>query len=149
MRLQRANYGHQHDIIRGLDLLTFGSESTYEGPEVGNVYWILWHEGEAAGYCSIRPLRESSYDPHHASTAFLSRAVVLPHARGQGLQRRMIRARVKWAVEEGYERVVTTLDWDNIPSLRNLVKEGFVPYVPFYDWTESDGGGCLFLEKVL
>lgn len=59
---------------------------------------------------------------------YLHRAGVLPEYRGQNIQRRFIRARVRWARQMGARRVVTYTSLDNEPSARNLQKSGFFLY---------------------
>jgi GNAT superfamily N-acetyltransferase len=113
-------------LIRSLEDRAMPNEG-FEGPEDGNIYWLVRNcdTNVPVGYCSIRP---TQFDPKH--TAFLSRAAVLPSARGKGLQRRMIRVRVAWAKRHGYTRLVTYASTLNPPSIMNLMREGFKPYVP-------------------
>ena len=54
---------------------------------------------------------------------WLGGAAVLPHARGQGIQRSLIAERVRFAVERGAEIVMATADPDS-PSERNLSAMG-------------------------
>ena len=105
--------------------------SPFETPEDGNVYWVLWQAGEPLGFCSVR----ASIIP---GCAFLSRAGVLPGARGNNYQRRMIRARVAWAREEGYASAISWAHATNVPSLRSLVREGFLPWTPPVALDDSD-----------
>jgi MOSC domain-containing protein YiiM/GNAT superfamily N-acetyltransferase len=55
--------------------------------------------------------------------AWLGGAAVLPHARGQGVQRSLIAERVTFAVERGAEIVMASADPDS-PSERNLQSMG-------------------------
>lgn len=55
----------------------------------------------------------------------LTRAVVSVRARGQGLQQRLIKARVRWARSLGASRVWTYTHIDNPKSSGNLCKAGF------------------------
>jgi GNAT superfamily N-acetyltransferase len=147
MHLQRVDYHEHSDTIEALDSLLFGPDAPKEGPDLGNEYWILWdEEGEAAGFCSVRPLRSTSYEPDWEKTAFLSRAGLLPHARGKGLQRRMLQIRQRWARDEGFTRITTYVALDNVPSARNLVKSGFTIYRPVGLWGGLD---VIYFEKEL
>lgn len=65
---------------------------------------------------------------------FLSRAGVFPWLSGRGLQRRMIRTRIKWAKKIGARYVVTYTTYDNHLSICNLIKCGFRFYVPEWKW---------------
>lgn len=50
---------------------------------------------------------------------------VVPRYRGQGLQRRLIRARVDHVIAKGGKRVLAWVNPTNSYSLNNLVAEGF------------------------
>ncbi len=142
MRMARtSNFG----LALSLDAILF-PDSFRELPEAGNKYWLAWNEeGEPVGYASARRLREESREPRWRETAFLSRVGVLASARKGGLQRRFIRARVRWARRHGLKRVVTYTAWGNVWSARALVREQFLPYSPDYHWA----GDVLYLEREL
>lgn len=53
--------------------------------------------------------------------------VVSPHARGRGLQQRLIRARVAWARKQGAQTLETYASIENTASLVSLLKCGFRP----------------------
>lgn len=56
---------------------------------------------------------------------FLSRACVDPAYRGQGIQKRLIRARVRRARKLGCPRVVTYTHPGNVASINSLIACGF------------------------
>ncbi len=85
-------------------------------------------DGTPVAYCSARVLTDEY------QTTFLSSAGVLPCARGHRLQRRMIKARVRWARMKGCKAVVTYTVYDNHASITNLLKQGFKFYHPNYPW---------------
>ena len=60
----------------------------------------------------------------------MHRAGVRPDARGQGLQRRLIRARVAYAKREGFPEVWTYTSNYNVASSNNLIREGFTLWAP-------------------
>jgi GNAT superfamily N-acetyltransferase len=62
---------------------------------------------------------------------YLRRAGVLPSARKNGLQKRLIQARVRFAqtYRPDYPIITYTVH-DNVPSQRALVSCGFVPFSP-------------------
>lgn len=66
--------------------------------------------------------------------AYLTRAGVTPSARGHGLQRRLIRARVRWAREQGARGVYTYTSREGIYSANNLIREGFTLWTPARPW---------------
>ncbi len=56
---------------------------------------------------------------------FLSRAAVVARYQGFGVQRAMIKARLRWAKREGAPTVVTYTDLHAYPSIINLLRCGF------------------------
>jgi GNAT superfamily N-acetyltransferase len=72
-----------------------------------------------------------------ANAWYLRRAGVIKAARGQGLQKRLILARIKFAMKyrPDYSVIAYTVH-DNIPSQRSLIDCGFKTFVP----TELYGG---------
>jgi hypothetical protein len=70
--------------------------------------------------------------------AFLSRSAVAFRVRGRGLQRRMIRDRVRWIAEhQPHARIVTYTLLDNYASITNLILCGFRFYVPKRKWAHA------------
>lgn len=94
--------------------------------------WLCWNSDIELpiGFCIAR-LQGNG-------TIFLSRAGVLPGDTGNGLQRRMIRARVQWAIEGGGWRIVTYATYDNHASICNLLRSGFRFYNPLSRWGGPD-----------
>lgn len=68
------------------------------------------------------------------SVVYLQRAGVLPEAQGQGLQRRLIRARERWGRSLGVDAAYTYTHHDNIASANNLIRCGYRMFQP------KDGG---------
>lgn len=64
----------------------------------------------------------------------LHRAGVLEKYRGNGLQRNLIKARVRHAKKEGCSEVITYTSKYNTSSANNLIKCGFLLYRPTYRW---------------
>lgn len=106
-----------------LHLLTFPHDD-WEDEDRGNVYWIAHDEsGTPVAFASARPLKGEP-------GVFLSRCGVLPCAQGQGLQRRLIKARAQWARREGHDYALTYTVHGNHASLMNLLRCGFRLYHP-------------------
>lgn len=94
----------------------------------GTQHWILWDAlWSPVGFCSARLLTGQP-------GVFLSRAGVLPAARGCGLQRRMIQTRLRWAREVDATFAITYTTYTNFASTMNLLKCGFKFYLPSYKW---------------
>jgi GNAT superfamily N-acetyltransferase len=131
--------------LKAIHTLLWGPETPFECPDLGNVYWMAKMQGSPVGYCSVRPLRKWSGEPRWGESVFLSRAGLLKLARGKGTQRRMIRKRLQWARSEGFKRACTYTSYDNVPSMRSLIREGFMPYKPEYWWA----GDVVYFEREL
>lgn len=89
--------------------------------------WVAWEEDRAVGFATAKLA--------DAGTAmFLQRSGVRPVARGQGLQRRLIRVRERWARARGIRRSVTYTTYENHPSITNLIRSGYRFYTPDWKW---------------
>lgn len=87
-------------------------------------WWAAFIGAEIVGYAAGRaPLAWPGY-------YYLSRVGVLEHARGQGLQKRFVRARLRRARKIGCHTTLTYTSTDNAPSMRSLIACGFRPYDP-------------------
>lgn len=104
--------------IRKLDAQLFNSTDTLHPIEQGT-WFLTWLGGVPVAYSAI-----------DLNTGYLSRAGVLPCARGKNLQRLHIRRRIDAALAAGLKRVYTDVMAYNVPSHRSLVREGFLPYRP-------------------
>jgi len=116
-------------LIKPLDAICFPADAR---PRVAaSQWWIGWVDKEPAAYAGLRLLP--------GGLAFLSRAGVLPPARGKGLQRRLIRVRLAAARRAGLETAFTYTVADNVPSMNNLIAEGFRTYEPEWAWAGRSG----------
>lgn len=93
----------------------------------------LFADGELIGYGVLglpAPDQESFADQfgltaeQRADVATIDGAGVLPRWRGNGLQRRLVAARIEAARLAGRRIAVSTVAPGNLPSLRNLLAEG-------------------------
>lgn len=99
--------------------------------DLGGQCWLMYDEhDEPVAFCSARRV--------NGNTVFLSRAGVLKRARGSGLQRRMINARVQWARSVGADCVITYTSLHNYASIINLIRAGFYFYRPHWAWGGKD-----------
>lgn len=90
-------------------------------------WWIAEIDGRVVGYAGALV-----WEPDRC--LYLTRAGVLPEARGRGLQRRLIRARVAHARRLGLTGAYTyTLNW-NEKSANNLIACGFRLWWPARPW---------------
>ena len=92
-------------------------------------WWIVYDKNkDPAAFAGIKP----SYQ--WLDTGYLCRAGVLSHHRGQGLQRRLIRKRIRRARELGWKWLVTDTN-ENTISANNLIECGFRMYTPSSPWS--------------
>jgi len=107
-------------------------------------WWLASVDGQTVAYAGAKALQGAN-----AGHVMLCRAGVLPCARGAGLQKRLIRARLRWAA--GLERVgavVTYTVRDNVRSSNSLIACGFRLYTPAAPWFAPDTD-VLYWRKAL
>jgi GNAT superfamily N-acetyltransferase len=91
---------------------------------VDGYWWIATAEdGRLAGFCTLHPSQRFT------ETGYLSRAGVLLHYQGYGLQKRMIRVRERLARRLGWQWLVTETI-ENPASANSLIACGFRTYAP-------------------
>lgn len=95
----------------------------------GGWWWLAYHEKNPVGFCG---LTRSSYRPNYG---FFKRAGVDPKHRGNGLQGRFIRVRLRKARKIGFTHIVTDTT-DTVYSANNLYKAGFKMFEPTVPWME-------------
>ena len=124
VRFTRAEGGYV-DKIRWMDRVCFpiGPSITFDG-----AFWFLAYDEDNV------PVGYSSVSYFNTGNAFLSRVGVLPGARGNGLQRRFVRARERHARVQGYKRMVTYTSAYNVRSSNNLIRCGYSLYTPPHEW---------------
>lgn len=87
------------------------------------VWWIGYYGSIPVAFCCISPSQQLP------DGCYLGRAGVMPDYRGNGLHRRMIQIRARWARKQGYATLVTDTT-DNVQSANNLIACGFRMYIP-------------------
>lgn len=128
-------------VVQDLHRQTFPYDAFDETPARGNVYWLVHDdEGKPVAFAAARQLAREK------GVVFLSRAGVVREARGCGLQRRLIRLRLRWAQSHGAHLAVTYCAHDNISSARNLFACGMDLYLPQDEW---GGPTSLYFRKDL
>ena len=92
-------------------------------------YWhvVYSQDGEAVGFGGIVPSTRWS------DTMYLCRAGVVPTHQGQGLQKRLIRQRLKVAKRLGMNWVITDTN-QNPASANSLIAIGFKMFEPSKPW---------------
>lgn len=90
----------------------------------GVIYVAHDLDGRVCAFGSAKP---SSQDPY---AVYLDRAGVAPFARGRGLHRQMVQARLRWARARGAMSAVTDTLPTNVESANNLIRCGFRLFRP-------------------
>lgn len=112
----------------------------------GEFFWLVWESGKdyPVGFATARKSKQKGW-------GFLARAGVLKEARGNNLQVRLIRARVKWAKSLGLKGVLTYAANRNSASICNLLKAKFKIYDPEElkkrKWGPSTRDGFVYFHK--
>jgi GNAT superfamily N-acetyltransferase len=119
----------EEELAHELHKLAFPSDSwvSEDFPDHEHAFWLASEGARPVGFCSA-----VLWDERKA--VFLSRAAVINQCRGMGIHRMMIAKRVKWAWEQGVDRVVTYTTLQNYPSMSNLLDCGFRFYRPDEPW---------------
>jgi GNAT superfamily N-acetyltransferase len=93
-------------------------ESADSWPGDDHTYWILTDD-------SINHALTSAVFRPEKGYVYLSYAIIMPFCRAQGLQRRLIQHRLRWAKRQGAIYAVTYTLHTNYPSIVNLLRCGF------------------------
>jgi GNAT superfamily N-acetyltransferase len=91
-------------------------------------WWIALDGEQPVAFASV------SRSHQYSDVWYLSRAGVAPCAQGQGLQKRLIRARLRAAERAGMSWCVTDTLFDNVQSMNSLMSCGFKSYRPRKPW---------------
>lgn len=133
----------EHNIQRLniLQELVFGE--VYISPFAENEFWWLAFDDEGlAGFSCL-----TIYDhDDNTKSAFTSLSGVIHRARGQGIQKRMLKRREKFASQRGCYRLISYTSRCNIISANNLIKAGYLLYTPEYDWGIEN---AFYFQKML
>lgn len=99
--------------LRDMDAACFPTDTSFWNDE--RYHW--WRIGDVA-YAGLRVDKKTN-------TAHFTRAGVMPEARGQGLQKVLIKARLTWCKRAGVRTVKTYTSIDNHASIASLKACGF------------------------
>lgn len=132
IRIERVDLSDplEQAVMKELDKICFPTD--FPADTSYGVWWLAWDGDKAAGYAAINP-------PLEGVRPYLSRAGVLPEYRGQGIQKRLIRARLAYARKQGWREVVTDTSKDNVMSSNNLIGCGFRLFRPEVPWSFESG----------
>lgn len=123
-----------YDVVQIMDKnIFYGCNNEFHD---NREWWVFLDErGKIAAYCG------SIYSE---GICILIRAWVKKQYRGKGLQKKLIKTRIKSAINNGCHIVITYTTKDNYPSSNNLISQGFKLYLPEYIY---GGGEMLYWSK--
>lgn len=124
-RIRKVDCG-QDEVVAWIDWLQAVILPGDSARPIGDDHWWLAYSGRS-------PVAFASLAITHCGSAYLSRVGVLPGARGCGLQKRLIRARVNYARRLGVRWVITDTT-ANPASANSLIAEGFKVFDPASPW---------------
>jgi len=124
-------------LLHYLQLETLPNDEPID-TETGH-WWIAYKDGNPVGFCGIRQSHR------WADTAYLCRAGVIQKARGQGLQKKLIRVRVNHARKEKYTWLITDT-YQNPASANSLISCGFKMFHPSNPWSYE--GACYWRKRI-
>lgn len=103
----------------------------YDYIPTAGYWWLAYHGEHLAGFAGVTKSRQ------WGGTGYLCRAGVLPEYRGQGLQKRLIQARLAKAKRLGWFYCITDTR-RNPASANSLISSGFRMYTPRNPWSFND-----------
>jgi predicted acetyltransferase len=90
-------------------------------------WWIATKDGVDCGFAGL------IYSPWWSDCGYLIRCGVVPDHRGQGLQKKLIRVRIRQAKALGLKWLITST-YDNPASANSLISCGFKMFNPSKPW---------------
>ncbi|TXH19359.1 MAG: N-acetyltransferase [Hyphomicrobiaceae bacterium] len=103
-------------------------------------WWIAWFKRHHP--VAFIGIRQSILGPH---TGYFIRVGVMPEHRGQGLQRRLMRAMEQKAKKVGWVRIVSDTR-DNPHSANNIIAAGYRMFTPDPPWGFTDA--CYWTKEL-
>lgn len=128
MKLRRAKSARDVGTAVRMDLELFGEDQSMD-VQPADAYWLVWDKQDTVAFAGARVVGSGG-----DAVCYFHRAGVLRRARGVGLQRKLIRARLAWAKKANCVEAVTYTDPLNVVSSNNLIATGFRLYRPEYRW---------------
>lgn len=115
MKVQKLRRWKQADSgpLRDMDAVCFPTDTSFWNDERYH-----WWRIDGMAYAGLRVDKKTNI-------AHFTRAGVMPEARGQGLQKVLIKARLAWCKRQGIKVVKTYTSHDNTASIASLKACGF------------------------
>jgi RimJ/RimL family protein N-acetyltransferase len=110
-------------IVLEMDRRCFPTDGAVE-PDDDCYWWIVWDGGKPVAFAGMRPCQIASNE----GLASFTRCGVIKEYRGRGIQKLLIKARVRKAKRLGLKQVVTYVKKWNLASANSLIGCGFKLY---------------------
>ncbi len=117
-----------YQVVTDLNRQVFGEGMDL--PFANHECWLAYDRGT--------PIAYASYQRVEGNAVFLSRVGVLSDYRGQGLQKRLIKARCRDAKSKGVRWAITYTSLVNAASFGSLQSCGFKMYLPEFRWAGTE-----------
>lgn len=135
MKLREVSFSSPR--VKKVEDICFPGDAYYQ-TQLPVKAWILKDSDVDVGFCYLTILDDS--------TAFLSRAGVVPDFRGKGLQKRLISVRERYARKVGISQLITYTLTSNLASSNNLIRCGYTLYTPSEAYA---GTSSLYWNKIM
>lgn len=126
-KLREVDGDDESDTLFDLNGLTFTPYDAKIHPEVGR-WWIVTHNATPCAFAGLQP---STYYP---GFDYFSRVGVMASFRGNGLQRRLMRALELASRRHKSRGIITDCTNDNVASANNILRSGYSIYWPEHPW---------------
>lgn len=126
MQIRRAKTDADFEAIVKIQCRCFEG-GALEVPDFSGAWWVAESESGIVGFAGIHASR------NWEKTGYLCRAAVLRRYRGQGIQKRFIHYREKWARAQKWQWIVTDTRAWNSASSNSLISCGYKLWQP-PDW---------------
>jgi GNAT superfamily N-acetyltransferase len=132
--IRKVDTFHDEDAaedIRFLDSICFvPGDAPLVLPEAW--WWVALDSLKApVGFGGVKPSSSSYY-------GYLCRSGVAPGHRGAGIQKKLIKARIRFAKARGWIGLITDTSYDNYASANSLISCGFKLFKPTTPWAFSN-----------
>jgi GNAT superfamily N-acetyltransferase len=124
-------------LLKWLQLETLPADDPM--PTNAGYWWIAYENGNAVAFCGLK--RSTRW----SDAGYLCRAGVIKHARGKGLQKRLIRVREQQAKKLGWNWLISDTYY-NPESANSLISCGFRLFTPSVPWGADDA--CYWRKKI-
>lgn len=125
MRTRRVNCKKAAATLTALHTLTFPSDDCPKWKQDG-LAWITYDGEDPVAFLYAEPMADDSW--------YFSRVGVMPAARGQGLQRKLMRL-MRRALRGC---VIVSSTYLNPASANNFVRDQWRTYLPMYPWGAAE-----------